>query len=60
MRQLSGNFYDDLISDNGLLHPLLERLKQDHTLMPAIRGKYINIYYRGGNILKVEEQSKGS
>ncbi|MFH0958167.1 MAG: hypothetical protein V1897_05630 [Pseudomonadota bacterium] len=59
-RQLSEKFYDDLMKDNGLLHPILERVKQDHTLMIAIRGKYINIYYRGGNILKVDEQGKGS
>ena len=43
---------------DGLLHPILERVKQDQTLMLAIRGNYINIYYRGGNILKVEEQGK--
>lgn len=60
IRQLSEKFYDDLMNDNGLLHPILERVKQDHSLMLAIRGKYINIYYRGGNILKVEEQGKGS
>ena len=60
IRQLSEKFFDDLMNDNGLLHPILERVKQDHTLMLAIRGKSINIYYRGGNILKVEEQNKGS
>lgn len=60
IRQLSEKFYDDLMDGNGLLHPILERVKQDHSLMLAIRGKYINIYYRGGNILKVEEQGKGS
>lgn len=60
IKQLSKRFYDDLMSDNGLLHPILERVKQDHSLMLAIRGKYINIYYRGGNILKVEEQGKDS
>lgn len=60
IRQLSEKFYNDLMNDNGLLHPILERVKQDHSLMLAVRGKYINIYYRGGNILKIEEQGKGS
>lgn len=58
MRQLSKFFCDDLNAD-GLLHPIIERVKQDHTLMLAIRDNYINIYYRGGNLLKVEEQGKG-
>jgi hypothetical protein len=57
MRELTRDFLDDLKS--GLLQPLLERVKQDHTLMLAIRDGYINIYYRGGNILKLMEQSKG-
>jgi hypothetical protein len=57
MRRLSDNFLDDL--RNGLLQPILERVKKDHTLMLAIRDGYINIYYRGGNILRVKERSKG-
>ena len=57
MRELSQNFIYDLINPNGFLHPILERVKKDHTLMLAIRKNYINIYYRGGNLLKIEEQS---
>lgn len=53
MRALSTTFMNDLKS-NGILHPLLERVKQDHTLMLSIRKDYINIYYRGGSILKVK------
>jgi hypothetical protein len=60
MRELSKKFMDDLKETSGLLHPILGRVKQDHTLMLAIRGDCINIYYRGGNILKVEEQIRGS
>lgn len=54
MRKLSVAFVHDL--KNGLLHPILERVQQDHTLMLAIRDGYINIYYRGGNIFKLTEQ----
>ncbi len=60
MRELSKNFLFDLQSPNGLLRPVFERVRQDHTLMLAIRDGYINIYYRGGNLIKVQEQSKGS
>jgi hypothetical protein len=58
MRALSDRFMGDLLNDNGLLHPILVRVKKDHTLMIAIRESYINIYYRGGNILRIQEQNK--
>jgi hypothetical protein len=60
MRELSTNFLNDLMNTNGFLQPIFERVKKDHTLMFAIRDGYINIYYRGGNLIKVQEQSKGS
>jgi hypothetical protein len=60
MKKLSQTFMDDLLTPDGLLHPILDRVKQDHTLMLSIRKDYINIYYRGGNILRVKEQQNGS
>jgi len=60
MRELSKDFINDLKSTNGLLHPILERIRQDDTLMLAIRGNYINIYYRGGNLLRLSEQGNYS
>jgi len=60
MRALSQAFMNDLLNPDGLLHPILERVKQDHTLMLSIRKDYINIYYRGGNILRVKEQRNGA
>ena len=53
MRELSKEFTNDLLAPEGKLHPILERVRKDHTLMLAIRDGYINIYYRGGNILRV-------
>jgi hypothetical protein len=53
-RKLSKEFMSDL-KPKGVLYPILERVKKDHTLMLAIRDGYINIYYRGGNILRVTE-----
>jgi len=51
---------DALSKPVGLLHPILERIKLDHTLMLSIRKDYLNIYYRGGNILRMKEQSNGT
>jgi hypothetical protein len=59
MRKLSEQFMQDLVNSNGILHPILERVKKDHTLMLAIRENFINIYYRGGNILNLKEYTKG-
>ena len=52
-RKISPGFMRDL--KTGRLSPLLARIKEDDTLMLAIREKYINIYYRGGNILNITE-----
>ena len=56
MRSLSDTFLNDL--KVGLLQPLLVRVKQDNTLMLAIRNDYINIYYRGGNIIRVKNNNQ--
>jgi hypothetical protein len=59
MNGLSEKFMINFLDDNGILNPIYSRLKRDHTLMLAIRKNYVNIYYRGGNILKITELSKG-
>jgi hypothetical protein len=51
-RQLSKTFFNDL--ESGLLVDIIKRIKSDDTLLLALRGKYINIYYRGGSLLKIE------
>jgi len=53
MRGLSPDFVDSL--QNGVLNPVLERTKRDSTLDFQIRGNYVNVYYRGGNLLKIEK-----
>lgn len=55
-RRLSQPFMDDLKS--ATLNPLLESVKADHTLSLNIRGNCVNIYYRGGSLLKITEKSK--
>jgi len=52
MRGLTKEFLVTL--KKGILVPVLEHVKQDKTLSLEIRKNYFNIYYRGGNILKVD------
>lgn len=60
MRELSKSFLKNLKSSSGILYSILQRVRQDNTLALAIRDNYINIYYRGGSILKLTEQVHGS
>ncbi len=60
MRELSEKFMNDLTNSDGLLHPVWKRVKQDDTLMLAIRDGYINIYYRGGNLMRIKEQAQAT
>lgn len=50
-RNLEPTFISDL--NDGKLNELLPYVKSDNTLDLEIREDYINIYYRGGNALKV-------
>jgi hypothetical protein len=60
MRVLSETFINDLLNSEGVLFPILSSVKKDQTLMLAIRDGFINIYYRGGSILRVTENEGGS
>ena len=56
MRRLPKSFIDALKSNSGLgLIRILEAVKKDDTLCLEIRNNYINIYYRGGNLIKLSE-----
>ncbi len=44
---------------SGLLQPLLQRVHDDPTLELEIRDDYINVYYRGGSLLKLESRTRG-
>ncbi len=56
-RGLSDDFFQAL--KIGHLKGITERIKNDHSLMLAIRKDYINIYYRGGSILKLSRKKNG-
>ena len=54
MRKLSPSFINNLQNNYGL-RELLNFVKNDNTLDLEIRKNYLNIYYRGGNALRVAE-----
>lgn len=56
-RGLSPEFFEDL--KGGLLAPLRERVVQDQSLCLELREDYINVYYRGGNLMKVSPADGG-
>ena len=57
MRTLNDSILEDL--RQGMLRALTDTVKADTSLCLELRGNYINIYYRGGNLLKVQA-TKGS
>jgi hypothetical protein len=54
MRALSEQFLEDLKS--GSLSRLTKVVRHEDTLCMEIRDNYINVYYRGGNLFKVESK----
>jgi hypothetical protein len=56
-RRLPNSFINDLKDSKGLLHPFLERVQLDNTLMLFIRNNYVNVYYRGGNLLRLTRKT---
>lgn len=57
-RGLSDRFMQDLLC--GFLNPLLSYIKKNDTLLLCIRADYINIYYRGGNLLRLERNPRNN
>jgi hypothetical protein len=57
IREISVEFQEDL--NSGLLDPILSNVHRDNNLTVEIRRNYINIYYRGGNILRIRKKNTG-
>lgn len=56
-RGLSEIFINRLL--NGEFAQILERVLLDQTLDMEIRNSYVNIYYRGGNLMRITERTDG-
>ncbi|WP_223643784.1 hypothetical protein [Corallococcus sp. EGB] len=56
-RGLSPEFLADL--QGGLLAPIRERVVRDQSLCLELREDYINVYYRGGNVMRVSRADGG-
>ncbi len=56
-RIISSRFEKELTK--GYLKPLLDFVNNDNNLCVEIRRDYINIYYRGGNLLRIKEKKLG-
>ncbi len=60
MRSIRDSLYHEMKSEDGILYPLIEKVRNDDTLMFAIRNNYFNVYYRGGSILRISKPSENS
>ena len=54
-RALNETFYSAFNEENGILHNLLEIIKSDPSLIMCLRGDYTTVYYRGLQILKINQ-----
>lgn len=55
-RPISKEFLKDL--NTGCLKHLTEIVKEDYSLILCFRKNYINIYYKGENLLKIKQEIK--
>lgn len=51
--------FEESLEPNGSLALLMDHVRNDVDLDVQFRGNYINIYYKGGNILKITPRSFG-
>ena len=59
MRALNDSFLNAFLED-GKLFPLLDLVRKDHTLCMELRGQYVEIYYRGGLLYKIDDNEYGN
>ena len=58
-RGLSTWMLAEFINPEGMLHPVLAAVQDDPELDLEIRNRYVNIYYRGTNLMQIDETGRG-
>lgn len=56
-RGLHSDKWDNAFGEDGKLGDLIEMVKKDDELVLQIREDYFNVYYKGGNMLKVSSEN---
>lgn len=56
-RGLHSDKWDNVFGKGGKLGGLIEMVKKDDELVLQIREDYFNVYYKGGNMLKVSSEN---
>ena len=56
-RGLHSDKWDNVFGKDGKLGGLIEMVKKDDELVLQIREDYFNVYYKGGNMLKVSSEN---
>lgn len=59
-RGLSGWMLEQLLDPDGRLHPVLCAVRDDPELDLQIRDDFLNIYYRGGNLMEIRQPASGA
>ena len=57
-RGLSGWMLGGFIATDGMLHPVLVGVREDPDLDLQIRNHYVNIYYRGSNLMEIRQSGR--
>ena len=56
-RGLHSDKWKDALKGNGKLKELIEEVRKDKDLVLQIREDYFNVYYKGGNLVKVTSEN---
>lgn len=56
-RGLHSKKWNSAFDENGLLKSLIDEVRKDKDLVIQIREDYLNVYYKGGNLVKVNSEN---
>jgi hypothetical protein len=56
-RGLHSKKWNSAFDENGLLKSLIDEVRKDKDLVIQIREDYLNVYYKGSNLVKVNSEN---